>query len=102
MQLRPEDIYSKNTVGSLNGSPVVEVITTGGFVMLFVAKGGSATEPLGAGPHPVVARNIASRMHPDVVFSRLAKSDHIDIEFFKHLLPKYEALTARLVALKGK
>ncbi len=101
MDLRPEDIQSKKRIGHLNGKPVIEVITTGGFHMLLVSKG-QGMETLGTGPHKVVARHIAKKRNQDLVLTELAKSDYIAPEFYQHLLPHYEALTDRCNALSRK
>lgn len=96
--LKPEDIQRKKTIGTLDGAPVIEVETTGGFHMVVVAKGGSV-RTLGTGPHKVVARYIAEKRNPSIKLTELAKADWVPVDAFQHLLPAYEALTDRLIAL---
>jgi hypothetical protein len=96
--LKPEDIESKKQIGTLDGSPVIEVVTTGGFHMVVVAKSGSI-KTLGTGPHKVVARFIAEKRNPSIKLTELSKADWVPYETFQHLLPSYEALVDRLNAL---
>lgn len=98
MDLKPQDIQSKKKIGTLDGNPVIEVVTTGGFHMVVVAKSGGV-RTLGTGPHKVVARYIAEKRNPSIKLTELAKSDWVPAETFQHLLPRYEALTDQLIAL---
>lgn len=88
----PEDISTKKRVGSLDGHSIFEITTTGGFTMVLMAKNGNA-ETLGAGCHPAIARHIASRSYPDLVFTDLAKGGYVPVSAFEHLLDKYTEVT---------
>lgn len=93
----PDQVAYKKKVGKLNGDPVFEVGLIGGLHMIMLHKAGKL-EPLGAGPHRAVAQHIAKKRNPEIVFTELSKSDHVDLEHFEMLVPRYEELTDRLVA----
>ncbi len=82
-------------VGNLNGKPVWHLRTKGGLHVVVMQKNGGF-EALGTGPHRAVARHIANKQEPDIVWDSLSKADHVDVEAFTSVLPKYEAITATL------
>ena len=88
-------------VGNLNGKPVFHLRTKGGLHILVMQKNG-AYETLGTGPHRAVARHIASKHEPEIVWSELSKSDHVDADAYALILPKYEEMTAALRRLTPK
>jgi hypothetical protein len=93
MDLSAKQIDEKpKRVGILKGKPIYHLRTKGGLHLL-VTPGGSGFETLGTGPHRAVARHIAQKHEPDIVWDALAKSDHVDIEAFALVLPKYEVIT---------
>ncbi len=79
-------------VGTLDDKPVFAVRTKGGFNMVCASNG----KPLGAGPMMAVARHIAEKAEPKLIWSDLSKGDWIDPTHFEFLLPRYEAVTARM------
>lgn len=98
MQIDAKQIDQKpKKVGSVNGKPVFHLRTKGGLHILVMQKGGSY-ETLGTGPHRAVARHIASRHEPDIVWDSLSKADHVDVSSFAMILPKYEQITEALRA----
>lgn len=86
-------------VGHLNGKPVFHMRTKGGLHILVMQKNGSY-ETLGTGPHRAVARHIAAKYEPEIVWSELSKSDHVDPEAYAMILPKYEEITEALRTLQ--
>lgn len=99
MDLEQKHIAYSKVIGDLNGSKVVEMATTGGLVMVAVRK--ARPEVLGAGSHRAIARLIASKKHPDIKFTELAKGDHVSEEHLRDLLPRYEALTDSIRRAQG-
>jgi len=87
-------------VGTLHGKPVLQFKTKGGFFMHVMMKNGSPIW-IGTGPHAAVARHISKQKEPDVIWSELSKSDHVDPEHFRELLPTYEEITDRCNELFG-
>jgi len=79
---------------------VWEVGTKGG-LHLVIAVRNSKAETLGVGPHRAVARFIAQKKEPKLTLTELSKADHVDEAHFRHLLPKYEALTAEYRRARG-
>jgi len=79
-------------VGDLRGQPVYHLRTKGGLHVLVMRKGASF-ETLGTGPHRAVARFIAGKHEPEIVWSDLSKADHVTPDSFQMVLPKYEKIT---------
>lgn len=101
MDISSEQISEKpKKVGTLKGRPVFSMRTKGGLYML-VAPKGQSFETLGTGPHRGVARHIAQKHEPDVVWTDLSKADHVPIEHFEFVLPEYEDLTNRIRKLQN-
>jgi hypothetical protein len=98
MNITERHIASKKRIGTLNGKPVVEVVTSGGLYMVVYQKSGTV-ETLGTGPHRAVARYIAKKREPTLEISELSKSDHIEDIQFMALVPKFEKLTDDLNAI---
>ena len=92
-----DQIEFKKKIGQSRGSGIYHTKLKGGLHLVSKASG----EVLGMGPHRLVARHIALRQDPDIVFSELSKGDHYGIEEFEHLLPEYEEATRRLRALQA-
>jgi hypothetical protein len=85
-------------IGTLKDKPVFHLKTKGGLHLL-VTQGKTGYSTLGSGPHSAVAKHIALKNEPDILFTELNKADHIDIEAFELLLPKYEAITVAIQKL---
>lgn len=90
----PAHIASKKRIGTLDGAPVVELMTTGGLFMVCMNKNGSV-ETLGTGPHRGVARFLAKKREPRLVVTELSKSDWLDETAILSVADKYERLTER-------
>lgn len=92
IDISEQHIDYKRKVGTLKGKPVVELRTTGGLNLIAVAENG-APKVLGCGPHRAVSRYIAQKKEPDIQWTDLSKSDHVDFSSFEYILPQYEQLT---------
>lgn len=95
MNISEKHVASKKKVGKLGESPIIEMSTTGGLHLIISTKGGKF-ETLGAGPHRAVARHIAMKKEPGIIWTDLAKADYVDASLFTHLLEKYQNLTDEL------
>jgi hypothetical protein len=82
-------------IGILKGRDVFQCRLKGG---LYVTT--SNGKVLGAGSRAVIARHLAQKYEPDIEFTELSKSEHVDIEAYSMLLPKYEELTKELMELQ--
>lgn len=87
-------------VGTLDGVPVMEFATKGGLNLITTMRS-NKPEILGAGSHRAIARNVAKKTvkknyRNAIQWSSLEKSEWIDEVYYKHLLPKYEAITDQL------
>jgi hypothetical protein len=98
MQISEKHIASKKRIGTLDGKPVVEVVTSGGLFMVVYQKSGTV-ETLGTGPHRAVARYIAKKREPKLEITELSKSDYVDEAAILSVVPKYEKLTDDLNAI---
>lgn len=87
-------------VGKKDGKDVMEVSTKGGLHLIVSAKDGGF-ETLGTGPHRAVARHIAKKRAPEIIWTELSKADHVELEHFEQHLPKYEALTSAIRRRQG-
>jgi hypothetical protein len=92
--LRPEHLAGRpRRVGRIGRSPVLAATTTGGLSLIFVSKDGKTLDGIGAGSLPEVARWVAEKRNPGLVWEELQKSEPLPYEAFGHLVPKYEAYT---------
>lgn len=74
MEIKPEHIRTKEVVGKLRGNPVTRIRTIGGFEALICVEGNNV-KVLGGGPHIGVANFMAKKNHPEVMFTKLQKSE---------------------------
>src|SRR5882724_9673018 len=91
MDLTESQIKKKKRVGRIGSNPVIEVMTKGGLYMIVTSKAGRP-DTLAVGSHRAVARFIAGQK-ADITWTELSKADHVEIEHFASVLPKYEAIT---------
>ncbi len=97
MQLKPEHIEYRKEIGKLGTRPVIELKTTGGLFLVTAPKeNGSGVEILSTGSHRAVSRFLAKKKYEDLKIQALEKSEDIDVSYFAHLIPQYEALTKLL------
>jgi hypothetical protein len=90
VQVTQDQIAYKKKVGRLGDAHIYEVGLIGGLHLIMKA---GQKAPLGAGPHRAVARHIALKRNPELEFTELSKSDHIEPHLYETLVPKYEGLT---------
>ncbi len=88
------EVESKEKCGTLHGSPVYMIRCIGGLFLCAVSKGGSF-ESIGLGPLPIVAKKIAERAEPDILWN-IAKSEELELRFYQDLLPEWEEATEQL------
>jgi hypothetical protein len=94
MNITSAHIDTKRQVGTLKGKPVVEIVTTGGLCLIVTPKG-TGVETCGAGPHKAVAKHLARKRFPDILWTALEKSEEVAAEHFEDILPACEAFTDR-------
>ncbi len=100
MNLRPGEIASRKQIGALNGAPVFELTTTGGYHIVVAIKK-DKIDQLGVGPRRAVARFLARKANPELLINALAKSEQLDIAEFEPVLPYWENFGAQLRARAG-
>lgn len=94
--ITPDQIAYRKKVGKLGNASIMEIGLIGGLHLIAKATSSGRAEILGAGPHRAVARHIAKKRNPEIEFTELNKSDHIESMYFEDLLPKYEGVTDQL------
>ena len=99
MNITANQIALKKRVGTLHGRPVMQLTTKGGLVMIVCQKNEGENFIASAGPHPAIAKYIAEKKEPDIVFSELSKSDYVDEASILSVYDKYVALTDQLNGL---
>jgi hypothetical protein len=97
MNIPEAQIVLKKKVGKSHGNDVTHIKTVGGLHLVVNHKG----IVLGSGPHRAVARKIATQMEPDIQWTELSKSDHVELSAYEHLLPEYQALTKQFREAQG-
>lgn len=97
MNIPDSQIVVKKKVGRANGKEVTYLKTVGGLHLVVNHRG----TVLGSGPHRAVARKIAQQFEPNLEWTELSKSDHVDSSYIEHLLPEYEALTRQMRQAQG-
>lgn len=101
MDIEPRHLAYKKTIGKVNSLPVIEMATTGGLCVIVMPSGGSF-ETLAMAPHPAIARFMAEKRMPQVEWTELSKSEHVDPKLFEDFIPRYEAITERARKLQGR
>jgi hypothetical protein len=94
--ITPDQIAYRKKIGKLGNDNIMEIGLIGGLHLIAKAGSSGKAEILGAGPHRAVARHIAKKRNPEIQFTDLNKSDHIEPQYFEDLLPKYEGVTDQL------
>jgi hypothetical protein len=101
MKIESKDLALRKRVGTLRGRAIIYLMTKGG-LHLIISDDEQGPEILGAGPHPAVARYIAQKREPEILFRDLEKSEEINEETLQFVLPKYEKLTEQLIVYLKK
>lgn len=79
-------------IGTLKGRPVFYSKTKGGWhVINCVQQHGAKT--IGLGAHKALATHIAQKMEPEIEWTELSKSDHVDFSALEPFVEKYTQLT---------
>ena len=77
MDLKEVHIKKKEVIGKFNGRDVIMVTTHGGLSICALHKNGSLIT-VGVGPHPGVAKWIASKKEPSIVFAESMMKSEAD------------------------
>lgn len=100
MDIKPNEIAYKKTIGKSGIHKVFEIGTIGGLNLII--KAAATPQILGIGSHKAISRHIAQKKDPDLVITELSKShEDFDAEHFKGLIEKYEIQTDALRKLQG-
>ena len=100
-QIPAAQVNWKKRVGKIDDAEVWALSTVGGLNLVVKSLRGGKTEVLGAGPHRAIARHIAERQNPSIVWTTLEKGEHFPVETFEWLIPEAEAMTKALRNAQG-
>ena len=95
LQIRPQEIESRKIVGHLDGNDVYQIGLKGGLFVIATMRG-LRMEVIGTGPHHVVAKSVARKLHPHLVITELLKSEEMPEAHFSRIVPYYMDLTGQL------
>jgi hypothetical protein len=90
MNISERELLYKKKIGDSDSGPVVEFATKGGWHYVAVGNG-NKLEQVAVGPHRGVARFIAKKKDPSIVWSVLEKSEELLIP--PVLIEKYERVS---------
>lgn len=94
------EIRSKKKIGVDGNDAVYEVSTVGGLYMVLAARA-KGPETLGVGSHKAVARWLATKKAKGLQLTELSKSEFVEEDCIRHLLPKWEAITDSIRRRQG-
>lgn len=92
MDIPTSQIEFKRKVGRSGGSELWHIKTYGGLHTIFKTMGKSMRF-IGSGPHRAVAQRVAEKFDPEIVWTELSKSDHIDEAVIAPLVAEYYKIT---------
>jgi hypothetical protein len=102
MQVTNKQIVSREKVGKIGDSSIMAIGLMGGLhLVVKIDEKTKKYETLGTGPHRAVARFLAEKREPKIVWTALSKADHVPEEMFQFCLPKYVKLTERFRKAQG-
>lgn len=96
-----DQIIKKEKVGHLDGEDVWQLAYKGGLNAVALQKRSGRVETLALGSHRAIARHIAKKARPGIVWTGLAKSENYPYESYAKLLPKWEAVSEAVRARQG-
>jgi hypothetical protein len=87
MIIPSDEICYKEICGKLGNKTLYKVGVIGGLHLVELRSPDGSKQVIGAGSHPGVARMTAKRLHPDIEWTELAKSQEIDERDVSDILP---------------
>lgn len=95
-----DQIVRREQVGTLDGDPVLAVSYIGGLhVVAAVRK--NRTDTIAIGPHRAIAKFLAKKAKPSIVWTGLSKSDDYPYAAYAHLVPKWDAISTEARRRQG-
>jgi hypothetical protein len=87
MVIPSDEVVAKSVIGKLGNKTLWGVSTVGGLHLVEARSPDGSKQVIGAGSHRAVARMTAKRMHQDIEWSVLEKSQEIDERDVADILP---------------
>jgi hypothetical protein len=96
MNIKSDQLQYRKKIGHLGSSAIIEVGVIGGLKIVALQEKSGKLKTLGAGSHRAIARFLAKKAEPDLQIDDLEKSDEINFNDFKDLLPFWAAVTEKM------
>ena len=98
MEITKEQLKSKREIGNVDGRPIYQIVTKGGFnIVAMLSKSGSL-EILAVANHPGISQWQAEKKAPKATWTNLRKADYCPYEAFSHLVGPFGQLTDQFQA----
>jgi hypothetical protein len=96
MNISKDQLQYRKRIGHLGARSIIEVGVIGGLKIVAVQEASGKLKTLGAGSHRAIARFLAKKAEPDLEIDALEKSDEINYNDFKDLLPFWEQVSNQM------
>ena len=93
MNISKDQLQYRKRIGHIGSRSVIEVGVIGGLKIVALQESNGKLKTLGAGSHRAIARFLAKRAEPSMEIDELEKSDEVNINDFKDLLPFWQDVT---------
>ena len=93
MNISKDQLQYRKRIGHIGSRSVIEVGVIGGLKIVALQESNGKLKTLGAGSHRAIARFLAKKAEPSMEIDELEKSDEVNINDFKDLLPFWQDVT---------
>ena len=93
MNISKDQLQYRKRIGHIGSRSVMEVGVIGGLKIVALQESNGKLKTLGAGSHRAIARFLAKKAEPSMEIDELEKSDEVNINDFKDLLPFWQDVT---------
>ena len=87
LEITPDQIKETKKRGELNGVAVVEMVTKGGLSIIGTAQKGKPVILASGAVYPI-AKMIAQKMEPEIMWELSKSEDMLDPRAYMHLIPR--------------
>ena len=99
MNVPQNQISYRKRIGRCGSKAVIEIGLTGGLKIVGSQASNGKITILGAGSHRAIARLLAKKSEPEIVIDELEKSEDVNPNDIKDLLPFWELVTIKVRSL---
>lgn len=98
MNISKDQLQYRKRIGHIGSRSVIEVGVIGGLKIVALQESSGKLKTLGAGSHRAIARFLAKKAEPSMEIDELEKSDEVNPNDFKDLLPFWQTVTNNMRA----